>query len=380
VTSQGKQTSPANMSSLSVSARKSRFPYILNSVLNQGFDSIYWCDDLSSFAIKDEEKFAQLLPLYFKSKNLSAFKRNLSHYGFKKAPTRRGCSAHKASPFSTREVSIYYHDVFMKDDMRALDSMRVVSSVKKEATESASELGLTKAQLVCPQKPESREEKPEPCEGGFFTTRAHHHQDDSAKCGCKAGHAPATCRTDTMASNAPNCDERKCGLQKKTTEPHRRGSLEPSQQAILEPHRRGSLEPHRRGSLEPRRRGSLEPRRRGSLESRRRGSLECQRRGSLEGMGPCALLDRISGLSLCAEDFHLRNSHLSNGSSAHAMDFTGLRVSTMSIRDSTNSLGGIDLSREAFLLDQMADGIGVEGDIIGFCPDPSYQISNEGFN
>jgi len=362
----------SSMSSLSASARKSRFPYILNSVLNQGFDSIYWCDDCRSFAIKDEEKFAQLLPLYFKSKNLSAFKRNLSHYGFKKAPTRRGCVAHMASPFSSKEVSVYYHEVFRKDDMQALDSMRVSSSVKKEPTEVVGPQALKKTESICPQKPVSHDDQSEFCGGGFFTTQPQHQQDDSTPpCGFKAEYGPATCTADTMASNLPFCNERKCGIHKRESKPFRRGSLDPVQQGGLEAHRCWSLEPNRQDNLESRRRGSLESRRRGSLESRRRGSLERQRRGSLEGIGTCALLDRISGVSLCAEDFHLRNSYLSNRSSTYAMDFTGLRMSTVSIRDSINSLDGVDLSREAFLRDQIADGIGIEGDIAGFCHDSS---------
>lgn len=136
------------------STSRKRFPHVLNSVLNEGFGSVYWCEDHSAFAIKDEEQFAQLLPLYFKSKNMSAFKRNLSHYGFKKAPTRRGFSLHTASPFSTKDVSVYYHDTFQKDNMLALDSMRVVSSLKKKIAKPLLETptaGCTEGGFTCPQ-------------------------------------------------------------------------------------------------------------------------------------------------------------------------------------------------------------------------------------
>jgi hypothetical protein len=302
---------------MSSAARKSRFPYILNSVLNQGFESIYWCEDCSSFAIKDENEFAQLLPLYFKSKNLSAFKRNLSHYGFKKAPIRRGCAVHTTSLFSTKEVSVYYHESFKRDDMIALESMRVISCSKKDPGGPDTDTGF-----VAAQKPSAQAEEMRSSREAFFTAPPRieipeaSSMPEAASCGfkTKSGLTPITCRTGSTL--AP---------------PGRRGSACGVTSELKTNPRRSSLHGNNTGDFH-------------------------HRRGSLDGSEPAVLFDRISGVSLCHEDFHLRDSNLRQSHLSNP-DFScaDLRWSIGSARHSLHSLEGIDLSKEAYLRDQTTE-------------------------
>jgi len=305
----------------SSNARKSRFPCILNAVLNQGFDSIYWCEDYSSFAIKDEDQFAQLLPLYFKSKNLSAFKRNLSHYGFKKAPTRRGCSLHTASPFSTREVSVYYHDTFQRDNVQALDSMRVVSSLKKEAVPGppigkpevqTSEVAQL-ASVVSRKSAEHTHDNHDCGKGVKFI-------DNRASTFTPRGVDELNGRLNTYAHNT----EDQMNLSFSGSDLHHSIFGMNNDEASYDS------------------RGSLYGTTNGYQQSR-----------SAVG-GPSAVLDRISRISLYGPDFQVRGSLMSRLSDIRWSNLgSPMSNQRASHREaSLHSLGGLDLSEEAFLRDQ----------------------------
>lgn len=358
------------------SACKSRFPYILNSVLNEGFDSIYWCEDSRSFAIKDEEKFAQLLPLYFKSKNLSAFKRNLSHYGFKKAPTRRGCCIHTASPFSTRAVSVYYHETFRRNDMVALDSMRVVSSkrgVSVDGNQNKEQIIDSQVGVTCAQVCKSQTSEYENHTNGFNT--ASNSQNFSECCGFKSEMDSVNSsrqRRCSLLATTNNTDSKFC--RRDSLKEARRSSLNEScgfkseMDCVNSSHQRSLLATTNSTDSKICRRGSLKEARRSSLVGGRGESMEI-----------IALLDRISGISLCDQEFQLQGSRVPNRCSTNGIEFSDARWSNLSNHthrgESMHSLAGVDLSQEAFIRDQETYNCDIENSLFEFQAEFNSRVS-----
>ena len=74
------------------------FPAKLFTLLENGGNAIGWLPKGDSFAIFDQAKFAELLPVYFKHKKLSSFQRQLNLYGFRR----------------DKEEGSYYHPCFIR--------------------------------------------------------------------------------------------------------------------------------------------------------------------------------------------------------------------------------------------------------------------------
>jgi len=69
-----------------------------------------WSDDGDSFIIKDQIRFTELLPHFFKHKNMRSFVRQLNFYGFRKVRS-------EGATYTTRppEWSEFKHDYFHRD-------------------------------------------------------------------------------------------------------------------------------------------------------------------------------------------------------------------------------------------------------------------------
>jgi hypothetical protein len=118
--------------------------------------------------------------------------------------------------------------------------------------------------------------------------------------------------------------------------------------------------------------------RRGSLQEARRSSLLGGRRGSMEMI---ALLDRISGISLCDQEFQLHGNHAPNPYSTNAIEISGARWSNLSNHrgESMHSLAGVDLSQETFLRDQELYNCDIENSLFEFQAEFDSQVSIKGY-